>query len=303
MPDSVPTEDCADLIHEAATTRQSLMFVIALTFLILIAFSLHHFEQETDDPEQGRVLGWLFIALWLPIFLEALVGYWRGGIFSWKAGGKLLLIWLIPPYRLALSTHPVGRCIWLPILGWQRSDRALFDRMDRAFSIPMLFIAMMILPILAIELFGAKYIPLYPELGLLLNFGTSIIWLAFALEFIIMSSVAEAKLAYSAKNWINLAIILMPLIAFLRGFQVVRLLRLGKAAKAVKIYRLRGLGIRAWRGVIALELIERVLHRRPETRLEHLKARLHDKEQDLELLRERIRRLETDITQDRQPGG
>jgi len=277
------------------------MFTVALLFLVLTAFSLNHFEQQVDDPQRSELLGWLFITLWIPIFVESLVGYWRSEDYSWKAGGKMLLIWLIPPYRLALSTHPGGRCLWLPIIGWQRPDRALFDRMDRGFGIPMLFIALLILPILAIEIFGAKYIPLHPELRLFLNFGTSLIWLAFAFEFIMMSSVAEAKLKYIAKNWINVAIILIPLFAFLRSFQLARLLRLGKTTRALKIYRLRGLGMRAWRGVIALELIERVLRRKPETRLEHLKAQLQDKEQDLTILRERIRHLEASIASKQQP--
>lgn len=303
MSDSAIAHDCPSLVHEAATTRHTLMFVIALAFLILTAFSLHHFEHESNDPERGRLLGWLFIGLWIPIFAESLVGYWQRTDYSWKASGKLLLIWLIPPYRLALSTYPGGQCLWLPMLGWQRPDRVLFDRMDRGFSIPMVFIALLILPILAIEFFGAKYIPLYPELGLFLNFGTALIWLAFAFEFIMMSSVAEAKLKYIVRNWINLAIILIPLVAFLRGFQVARLLRLGKTTRALKIYRLRGLGMRAWRGVLTLELIERILHRKSETRLEHLNAQLHDKEQDLEILRERIRQLEATIASKRQSSG
>lgn len=295
MSDTEPPQDCPNLVHEAATLRQILMFAVALAFLILIAFSLHYFEQRVDDPHQGRLLGWLFVALWIPIFLESLVGYWRAGDYSWRAGGKLLLLWLIPPYRLALSTHPGGRCLWIPILGWQRPNRALVERMDRGFGIPMLFIALLILPILAIEILGAKYIPLHPQVRWFLNLGTSLIWLAFAFEFILMSSVAESKLKYIAKNWINAAIILIPLFAFLRGFQVARVLRLSKTARALKIYRLRGLGMRAWRGVVALELIERLLHRKPETRLEHLQAQLRDKEQDIAILRERIRRMEASI--------
>jgi len=271
------------------------MFAIALAFLLLTAFSLHHFDQTSANADRGRLLGGLFIALWAPIFAESVIGYWRCGDYSWKAGGQLLLIWLIPPYRMVLATYPRGGCVWLPVIGWQRKDRALFERLDRGFSIPMLLIALLILPILAIELFGAKTLPEYPTLGLLLDVGTSVIWLAFAFEFILMSAIAEAKLTYLAKNWINLAIVVLPLIAFLRGFQAVRLLRLGKAAKALRVYRLRGLGLRAWRGVVALELVEALLYRQPEARLEHLKYKLQEKEHDVDLLRRRITRLEADI--------
>lgn len=271
------------------------MFTIALMFLLLTAFSLQAFDRMPHPPERSPVLVWVFIVLWLVIFVESIVGYWRTADYSWRAAGRLALIWLVPPYRLVLATYPVGNCIWLPILGWQEGDRYLFERLDRGFSIPMLLIALLIIPILGIELFGAKYIPIYPSLVILLDVGTSVIWLAFAFEFILMSTIAEAKFRYIAKNWINLAIILLPLIAFLRGFRVVRLLRIGKAAKVLKTYRLRGLGMRAWRGVVTLELIELLLYRKPESRLERLKAKLQDHEHDLELLRHRIRSLEEEI--------
>jgi voltage-gated potassium channel len=123
------------------------------------------------------------------------------------------------------------------------------------------------------------------------------IWLAFATEFVVMSAVADKKLTYLARHWINLAIILLPLLAFLRGLQVTRLLRLGRLGKALKIYRLRGLSLRAWKGVVTLELLERVLHRSPEARLRHLRRRLRDKEREVARLRRRIRVLEED-----QPG-
>lgn len=274
-----------------------LMFALSLLFLVLTSFALHHFERTPENLGRGRVLGWLFILLWLPIFFEALLGYWRSGDYSWRASSKLLLIWLIPPYRLVLSTYPPGPCVWLPILGWKRSNKHLFERLDRAFSIPMLFIALMILPILGIELFWASYVEEYPDLALALDLGTALIWLAFTIEFILMSAVAEAKFYYVVKHWINLAIILLPFLAFLRGMQIVRLLRLGKLAKGLKIYRLRGLGLRAWQGIIALELIERILHRDPESRLAHLREQFKDKEDDLKQLRRRIEKLEAETQQ------
>jgi voltage-gated potassium channel len=289
------SKDCPNRLQASAEVQRMVMFAIALTFLLLTAFSLHHVDQTRVDADRGRLLGGLFIALWAPIFAESVIGYWRCGDYSWKAGGRLLLIWLVPPYRMILATYPQSGCVWLPVIGWQPKDRALFERLDRGFSVPMLLIALLILPILAIELCAAKYIPEYPTLGLLLDFGTSVIWLAFAFEFILMSAIAEAKLAFIAKNWINLAIVILPMIAFLRGFQAVRLLRLGKAAKALRVYRLRGLGLRAWRGVVALELVEALLYRQPEARLEHLKFKLQDKEHDVELLRRRIARLKADI--------
>jgi len=159
-------------------------------------------------------------------------------------------------------------------------------------SVPMLFVALMILPILGIEFFWAKYVAELPSLALALDLGTAVIWLAFAGEFIVMSALAENKLVYVARHWINLAIILLPFLAFLRSFQFMRLLRLGRATKVLKVYRLRGLGLRAWQGLVALELVERTLHRSPEARIRHLKRRLADKEREAELLRNRIQEIE-----------
>jgi voltage-gated potassium channel len=294
-PATQQSSDCPAREHEATTVRRIVMFWIALGFLLLTAFSLHHFDDPSADPNHGRVLGWMFAILWMPIFIEAVAGYWRTADYSWPASARLLLIWLVPPYRMILATYPGGNCVWLPIIGWQPTGRDLEERLDRGFSIPMLFIALMILPILAIEMFGGKYVDDYPMLGRLLNFGTSVIWLAFAFEFIVMSSITPALPRFLGKNWINLLVILLPLIAFLRGFRAARLLRLGRATKALKVYRLRGLGIRAWRGVLTLELIDRVFFRKPEARLTRLKAKLQDHERNVLILKKRIALLEEKI--------
>jgi hypothetical protein len=81
----------------------------------------------------------------------------------------------------------------------------------------MLFMAILILPILATELFWAEEVAVRSGLRLALDLGTAVIWLAFCVEFIVMSTLAPKKLVYLARNWINLAIIVMPFLAFLRG--------------------------------------------------------------------------------------
>jgi voltage-gated potassium channel len=272
--------------------RAALMFGLALAFLVLTAFALHHFERPRAQLVPSELLVWVFFAFWVLIAGEALLGYWRSADYSGAGVRRLILIWLIPPYRLALATHPSGPCIWLPQIGWQPVDRELYLRLERAFSIPMLLIAMLILPILAIEFVFGQKVASSPALALALDLGTASIWIAFAAEFIIMSALAEKKLHYLLRHWINLAIILLPLLAFLRGFQSVRLLRLSRATKLLKVYRLRGLGLRAWQGLVALELIEQLLHRDPAKRLEKLRRRAEEQEWELERLRRRIAEIE-----------
>jgi len=233
------------------------------------------------------------------LFIDALVGYWRRADFTWPAARRLLLLWLIPPFRIAQSPYAAESCVWLPALGWQRADQDLYERLERAFSIPMLFMAILILPILAAELFWAEEVAGHAGVRLALDLGTAVIWLAFCVEFIVMSTLAPKKLVYLARNWINLAIIVMPFLAFLRGLKVGRVLwlgkGLGKAVKTLKVYRLRGLWMRGWRGMVALDLLERVVHRTPERRLRRLRETLGERERDIARLRGRIRDLEAEV--------
>jgi hypothetical protein len=292
MNECAAAENCPDRIHRLSTRREAVMSALAIAFLILTALALHGIDRGFLLPAKSSLVGIVLAALWLAIVTEALVGYWRCGDHSWRSTGRLLLVCLLPPFRLSVSTFSSGSCIWLPMIGWQIADHSCYERLDRAFSVPMLFIALMILPILAVEIFWAGYVRLYPALALALNLGTATIWFAFSAELIVMSAVADKKLLYLARNWLNLAIILLPFLAFLRGLQIARLLRLARLGKALKIYRLRGLSLRAWKGAVTLELLERLLHPSPEARLGNLRRRFAEKERELERLRDRIQDLE-----------
>ena len=287
--------DCPGLTHQRLTLREQVMSSLAFVFLILTAFALHHVEHDPLNGEINRILAWLFLILWSVLIIEALDGYWRQGDYSWHSFKRLLLLWLVPPYRLAISPYPAGSCIWLPLLGWRQVDDGVYEELDRAFSIPMLFMALLILPILAVEIFWAEQARQYPPVIIALDIGIALIWLAFTIEFIVMSTVAKNKLSYVVRHWINLVIILLPFLAFIRGFAFLRALRLGKVGKLLKAYRLRGLGMRAWQGIVVLELVERVFYRDPEARLLHLQTKLEQKEQELQQLRGRINKLETEL--------
>jgi len=293
MADDSPA--CLDPIHLAATGREQVMSALALVFLILAAVSLRQVEHAPDDADSAGLLGSLLVSLWLPLFIDALVGYWRRADFGWAAGRRLLLLWLIPPFRIAQSPYAAQSCVWLPGIGWQPASQDLYERMERAFGIPMLLMAVLILPILAAELFFAEEVAQRPRVRLALDIGTAVIWLAFCVELIVMSTLAPKKLSYLARNWVNLAIILMPFLAFLRGLKIVRLLWLGKATKTLKVYRMRGLWARGWRGMVTLDLLERIVHRSPERRLRHLREVLAERERDVTQLRRRIADLEAQL--------
>lgn len=303
-PATRPSPDCDDPIHREATPREQLMTSLALVFLILAALTLHQVEEAADDSDYLPAT--LLLALWLPLGIDALIGFARRGDFNRPAIQRLLLLLAIPPFRIAQSPYGARSCVFLPMLGWQRADVDLYERMERTFGIPMLFMAVLILPILAVELFWADLVAEHPGIRLFLDLGSMAIWIAFCIEFIVMVTLAPKKLVYMARNWINLAIIVLPFLAFLRGLRGVRLLwlgkGLGKAAKALKVYRLRGLGLRGWRGMVALDLVERLLHRTPERRLKRLREILGEREREIARLRKRIQNLEAQVGKEKEVG-
>ncbi|MEM8733275.1 MAG: potassium channel protein, partial [Planctomycetota bacterium] len=147
----------------------------------------------------------------------------------------------------------------------------------------------------------------YPFLRIALHIGTGLIWFAFTVEFIVMLSVAEKKLQYCKKHWLDLAIILLPLISFLRTLRAVRATRLlkvgklGQVSKLVRAYRLRGVAMRGFRALMVLEVIHRVMRIKPESRIQKLELEYAEKELELRELREQIDELKLQVASQSAP--
>ncbi len=124
------------------------------------------------------------------------------------------------------------------------------------------------------------------EIGLYLV--TSFIWFAFAAEFILLVSLAEKKIDFCKRHWINIVIILLPLLAFLRSFQIFRFLRLVQSGKLVRAYRLRGIVTRIARLAIAFNLADRVRARNADKFASHLHEQIAEKEEELAELRKKL---------------
>ncbi|MCP4994137.1 MAG: hypothetical protein GY934_10205 [Gammaproteobacteria bacterium] len=169
--------------------------------------------------------------------------------------------------------------------------------MEKTFAMPMLVIGLMILPIIAAEFLLKERVVEIPYLAPSLEIGKAVIWLAFSTEFVLMVSIAERKLLYCKKNWIDLVIILLPLLAFLRGLQLLQATRIAWINKLIRVYRLRGLTHRAYRGLIVLEVLERIFHRDLHKRLAHLQSQVEQKEQEILHLHCKIQRIEEEIQQ------
>lgn len=242
----------------------------------------------------------LMIGIWLIVLCEAVFHWitrpWDRETRKFHFYG--LLFCICPSLRMCARSFEVENRIWLPSLGWRISNKRLRKRLERYFSVPMIAIALLIMPVLIVEFFMKAQVANHTWLRTFLHFGTGVIWFAFAAEFILMVSVAEKKLAYCKAHWIDLAIILLPLFSFLRSLQFLRAtslaqsLRIPMLTRMARVYRLRGTALKAFRALILLELLQRVLGRNTEREIEKLRAKLIDIEAKAKEIRREIARIQ-----------
>lgn len=253
----------------------------------------------TEWPYQDWVIRSLLV-VWLVFVIEAVwMWVWRPWDRRYRPHHlRGLLDVLIPPLRMGMRHPELAEAIWFPRLGWRRPDDDLRAQLTRFFGIPMLGIAVLILPVLGTEFFLQSQVHAYSALRYGLHFSTGLIWFAFAAEFIIMVSAAERKFAYCKQHWLDLAIILLPVISFLRSLQVLRATRLAKLTKVqqlskmARVYRLRGVSTKALRALVVFELLHRLLRVKPEKQLLKLRREEERLERELGQLRGRIARVE-----------
>ena len=254
---------------------------------------------KLTDPF-GKMVRLTLFALWPLFWLEYLVSLrHRGRDRAITAGGKLrLLACFVPPARLAAPSAAHLGQVWLPWIGWQMPGKALLIRPERALGKPMLAIAMLILPILLTEYGLHSLVEEKAWLRVVLHVSTGFIWCAFTLEFLIKFSVTDKRLAYLKAHWIDLVIILLPLISFLRSFRVLRLTKLAKVQKIAKmgrVFRVRGLLMKALRAMMLLGFVNRLLRITPEKQLTRLKQQYDERAEELRELKVEIDELETEL--------
>jgi len=225
------------------------------------------------------------------IFLFAI----RGQKTFWKRTGRALGVVLFPIFRISMSTFSKPRKIWIPFLGWRNKNRTLERKLAAAFSLPMILIVLLILPILCIEYFKREWLE-YAWVKGTLSVGSQIIWLAFTIEFVLMISVTRKKLAYCTKRWIDIAIICLPLILFmiplLSFLPIARLARVSRLIRSTQLFRMKGAGLKAFQAMVLFSGTRRFGKRAHEKKLLRLKKLLREKEEELEELKLDITHLE-----------
>jgi voltage-gated potassium channel len=113
-----------------------------------------------------------------------------------------------------------------------RAERA--ERIDRAFDLPMLFAALLVIPMLVIE--GSDVSSGIAAFGAILNWLT---WLAFVVEAVVMLAVVPSRRAWLRAHPLEAAVIVLTppflpaVLGSLRIFRLLRLLSLARLAKAL----------------------------------------------------------------------
>jgi voltage-gated potassium channel len=278
------------------------MFFLSLAFLVAFAGAIHRLPRlRPGDIEEEWIRGGL-AGLWLIFIGEAGLRFQRHRRDqpAWRAFLNALICAVVPPLRMACRGHERPDHIWLPWLGWSKIDAPLRHTLERFFSIPMVVLAAMVLPLFFLEYQWADQVRAHFGLALALDIGTSFIWLAFTVELIVMCAVAERPLRYCGQHWIDVAVVLLPLI---EGLPVLRLLRVGRTLRLEpllrwgRLQRLHALALRGWRALLLLQIAQRLTGRSLESRLRQLQDLLRAKEDDLEELRREIREVEERIAE------
>ena len=273
-------------VHPWADRLAPVCFWLAAFHLVAFAGLIHRAIRWHVTGTELDVLGAILVALW-PLMLGESLAAFAHRDRARKAGPALLRVLAVavfPPMRMGIL-HPTTGKIWLPGIGWQAPGKGLLRRLDRAFGLPLLLLALLILPILGIEYIWAKTVEESPAFELVLNVGMALIWVAFAAEFIIKLEASGHPLKYAKEKWVDAAIVLLPTLEFAlfwwtSASPLARLLRSTRAiapdqlARMGRVYRLRGLLVKGWHALLALELFARLLGDNPQKRLVRLESKI-----------------------------
>ena len=198
-----------------------------------------------------------------------------GGIHHSNFALRLISIPL-PPLRMMMPRFTASEWLWLPSVGWSKKNHALFNRLRHDFSTPMIIIALLIIPLVLIDFRFQDQVQVFiPNIKLYLEMGQAFIWVAFALEFMLMISVTDEKVPYCAQNWMDLIIILLPLVYFLRTLRIFRAFQgVARIQQLGRLYRLRSTMTKMRQALILAEVVTRIIHPNPEKQLKGLQKKL-----------------------------
>ncbi|MCB1279485.1 bZIP transcription factor [Prosthecobacter sp.] len=271
--------------------RHGLMLVVALAFLTAVGLVLPHGDSGESFREwllSHALFFHIVIALWATVIVEGVVGLFASND-PWSTRLKhLLLTSLLPPLRMVTASSKPRGWLWLPAVGWKPAGEETSEQLEQKLALPMVVLTLLVLPVLGAELSGGDTLDNHPRLALATHLTTCVIWVGFTVEFLWMVAAAPNKLTYCLKHWINLIIIVLPLVAFLRVLNAFRFVRMFRAGKLLRAYRLRGLWTRLWRLALLFNLFERLQQRDPAKYCAALEKKIADLEEQIAELRAKL---------------
>lgn len=271
--------------YDARSARP--MFYISVLTLILMGALVTAITEDSLSPVFSQLvppLAWTLGILYLVFITDLMIVLTLKARSSLKVNRQEFIYrWLallFPPIRIGSRDLLSGRYIWLPFWQWSVVTEGLFTELKKRFILPMILIALLIVPVLVIEWkFMDEIRRQWPELeiDLILETVQTVIWTAFTFEFLLMISVTNEKLRYCKKNWIDLLIILLPFVSFLRTFRFSQIARLKYATRS---FKLRGVITKTRQGLIFIDFVRRMLRLRPESELRRIQKMLRENERD-----------------------
>lgn len=168
-------------------------------------------------------------------------------------------LWRVPLNSTLPPPPPGVRYVRLKKFGIIVSDDNLRQKVHRFFQTPMIVLALIALPVLALDYYLVKESSHHHTEGWVwwLTFGTlTLIWLAFLAEFVVKITIAENRIEYVRVNWVDMVIIIIP---------ILRPLRVAMFFRSAQVFTLRGIGFKFLRyifsTIVGLEAMDRILRR------------------------------------------
>lgn len=283
---------------------QTVMFILTITFLSLASILVEYLQTEktfSQLPYSKNMIELLFI-LWPIFFIERLLYLIFCQERTWQSYLGLFFITLFPPFRLAARRCGGKEALWWNFT-WQEVDLRLYSRLEKRFMFPILIISLLMLPFWTMDLFFPQKIVAHVSWYHVLYMGNALIWGLFVAEFTIMFSITPKRFEYLKVHWLEIFIILLPMVALVRLLTIyfpifsstsflapTRLIWVTKFKKMLNIYRSRTFLNRIIRIIIMVDVIKYYYSRKnPEKYLQILQSSLQEKEQEIVELKHKIK--------------
>lgn len=279
---------------------------LSMVWLLMFSIVLPHNGENTFQhikTPMVKVAGVIALAIWGWFVVEfiVLVLASRGKRNFVRRFRRGLTVLIFPAFRVAQRSFYRPKEIWIPFIGWKKKNKKLFRQLTHAFSLPMICVVLLVLPAMAIELFKPTWIEDLPWVRNSLGIGQQFIWLAFAYEFVVMIAASPKRLAYCMKHWIDLIIVLLPILLFVLPFlnllPLVRLARLGRLASLTQMLRMKRLGIKVFQLLALFASTKQIGKNYHKRRIEKLYNLIDDREDELVDLRGELAKLQQELAE------